>query len=126
MASRCGEFDTRDYGKGEMQFMAEPAAVLTDFVKRFRPEAADGLKAVYQLELTGDDGSLWHLAIANGACQLESGPAEAPDVAITVSQDDWDALTAGRLDAFSAFLSGRLRVEGDLALATRLQTLFGL
>lgn len=106
--------------------MAEPAAVLADFVKRFRPEAADGLTAIYQLELTGDQGGLWHLTIADGACQLEDGPGKAPDVAITMSQEDWHALIAGQLDAFSAFLSGKLQVEGDLALATRLQTLFGL
>jgi putative sterol carrier protein len=106
--------------------MAETAGVLADFVKRFRPEAADGLKAVYQLELTGEQGSCWHLMIADGACQLVEGRAEAPDVAITMSLDHWDELMAGRLDAFSAFLGGQLRVAGDLGLATRLQTLFGL
>jgi len=106
--------------------MVEPAIVLADFVKRFRPEAADGFSAVYQLELTGDQGGLWHLTITDGACQLGTGPGKAPDVAIRMSQDDWDALIAGELDAFSAFVSGKLEVEGNLALATRLQALFGL
>jgi putative sterol carrier protein len=40
--------------------------------------------------------------------------------------DDWEGLIAGRLDPFSAYISGRLGIAGDLSLATRLATLFGL
>ena len=112
--------------------MASPAEQLADLVARFRPDAADGIEAVYQLCLTGDGGSpasggqVWHFVIADRQCRLVSGPADDPNVAITVSITDWDELTSGRLDPFSALVSGRLRVEGDLELATRLQAMFGL
>ncbi len=106
--------------------MPGPAAVLADFVKRFSPPAAEGLSAVYQLNLTGDGGDVWHLIIADQKCELVAGPGEAPDVAITISVDDWEGLIAGRLDPFSAYISGRLGIAGDLSLATRLAPLFGL
>jgi putative sterol carrier protein len=106
--------------------MAVPAAVLADFIKRFSPAAAEGLSAVYQLHLTGDGGDVWHIIIAEQKCQLAAGPGESPDVAITISVDDWEGLIAGRLDPFSAYISGRLGIAGDLSLATRLATLFGL
>lgn len=106
--------------------MPAPAAVLADFVKRFSPAAAEGLSAVYQLHLTGDGGDVWHLIIADQKCQLAAGPTEAPDVAITMTVDDWEGLIAGRLDAFSAYIGGRLGIVGDLSLATRLATLFSL
>lgn len=106
--------------------MAPPGAVLAELVKRFRPTAAEGLKAVYQLHLTGDGGDSWHLTIADQRCQLEPGRAHEPDVTITLSVDDWKELIAGRLDPVGAYLSGRLQLSGDLTLATRLKSLFGL
>ena len=106
--------------------MPAPAAVLADFIKRFSPAAAEGLSAVYQLNLSGDGGDVWHIIIADQKCQLAAGPGESPDVAITISVDDWEGLIAGRLDPFSAYISGQLGIVGDLSLATRLATLFGL
>ncbi len=106
--------------------MGEPSAFLAEVVKRFRPEAAEGLRAVYQIELAGDGGGVWHLTIAEQRCELACGPVEQPDVAITMSVGEWDELVAGRLDALSAYLSGRLQIAGDLSLATRIPSLFGL
>ncbi len=104
--------------------MPSAADLLTDLLKRFDPSAAAGLSAVYQLTLTGDGAGTFHLKVANQECQLTGGPAEKPDVAITVSAEDWAELVAGRLDPLSAFFTGRLRIDGDLTLATRLQALF--
>ena len=106
--------------------MPTPAAVLANFVKRFSPSAAEGLKAVYQLHLTGDGGDVWHLIIADQKCQLASGPGESPDVAITMTVDDWEGLVEGRVDPFSAYISGRLGIAGDLSLASRLPALFSV
>lgn len=105
--------------------MPAPAALIADFVKRFSPAAAEGLEAVYQLHLTGDGGDIWHLIIADQKCRLADGPGESPDVSITISVDDWEGLVAGRIDPFTAFVSGRLGIAGDLSLASRLPTLFG-
>ena len=106
--------------------MGEPSAFLAEVVKRFRPEAAEGLRAIYQIELVGDGGGVWHLTIAEQRCELARGPAERPGVAIKMSVGDWHELVAGRLDALSAYLSGRLQIAGDLSLATRIPSLFGL
>ncbi|MFB3882302.1 MAG: SCP2 sterol-binding domain-containing protein [Armatimonadota bacterium] len=105
--------------------MQSPAELLTELVARFQPSAAGGLKAVYQLELTGNGNGCWHLVVAERQCRLCPGPAERPDVTITVSAEDWGELVSGRLDAFTALASGRLQVEGDLELAMRLQAVFG-
>jgi putative sterol carrier protein len=83
------------------------------------------MKATYELNLTGDEGGTWHLSIADEKCQLLEGPAAASDVAITISLEDWRELLAGRLDAFSAYLAGRIQVRGSIALAMQLQTIFG-
>ncbi len=105
--------------------MSAPAAVLANVVKRFRPEAAEGLDAVYQLHLTGDGGGVWHLSVANRQCHLSPGLAAEPDVTIRLSVDDWGEMVAGRLEAATAFLSGRVQVSGDLGLVARLKDIFG-
>jgi putative sterol carrier protein len=106
--------------------MSAPAELLAQFVARFRPEAAEGLRAVYQLHVNGDHGGSWHLSIADRQCHLSPGPAPNPDVIITMSADDWRDLVAGRLDGAAAYLAGRLRITGDCSLVTRRQSLCNL
>lgn len=96
-----------------------------EIASRFRPEAARGMTAVYQLQLTGDGGGTWHMVVEGQTCKILPGPACRPNTVITVSSGDWADLVTGRLDGFSAVLSGRVRIEGDLELATRLPALFG-
>ncbi|MDQ4087151.1 MAG: SCP2 sterol-binding domain-containing protein [Pseudomonadota bacterium] len=48
----------------------------------------------------------------------EDGPA---DTTIKVSWEDWQAMSAGKLDGMTAFMQGKLSVEGDMANAMQLQ-----
>ena len=45
----------------------------------------------------------------------------AADTTIKVSWEDWEALADGRLDGMTAFMMGKLKVEGDMANAMQLQ-----
>ncbi len=48
----------------------------------------------------------------------EDGPAETT---IKLGWDDWQQLAAGQLDGMTAFMMGKLRVEGDMSNAMQLQ-----
>ena len=48
----------------------------------------------------------------------EDGPA---DTTIKVSWDDWQQLAGGQLDGMTAFMMGKLKVEGDMSNAMQLQ-----
>ncbi len=48
----------------------------------FNPAAAEGLKAVYQFEVGGDENFVVHLIVADQQCTLHEGPASKPDVII--------------------------------------------
>jgi putative sterol carrier protein len=41
-----------------------------------------------------------------------------------MSRDDFMALATGRINPLNAFMQGRIRVQGDIMMATRLQSLF--
>ncbi len=45
----------------------------------------------------------------------------AADTTIKVSWEDWQALADGRLDGMTAFMMGKLKVEGDMSNAMQLQ-----
>jgi len=55
--------------------------------------------------------------------QLIIGLAEAPCV-VQVSPADLQALLTGQMNPMNAFLSGKLRIQGDMNLALQLQKLF--
>lgn len=73
----------------------------------------------------GDEGSI----LADGIAEVVSDAADGADTTIGISWADWQALSDGRLNPMSAFMSGRLRVQGDISdavqLGTRLKELRG-
>ena len=51
---------------------------------------------------------------------VTEGAGEA-DTTIKISWDDWQAMAAGQLDGMTAFMTGKLKVEGDMSNAMQLQ-----
>ncbi len=90
----------------------------------FNAEKAAGMKAVYQWDVTGDGGGKWNAEIADGACNVSEGEHASPNITITVSSGDWLDILNGKLDGQMAFMSGKLKVKGDMSLAMKLKTLF--
>jgi putative sterol carrier protein len=43
------------------------------------------------------------------------------DTTIKVAWSDWEDLAAGKLDGMTAFMQGKLKVEGDMSNAMQLQ-----
>lgn len=94
---------------------------------RFRPERAQGLKAVIQYEITGPDGCTYHADIADGHCAVREGLAAAPaNLTLTMNAQDWLDMLGGKLSGQVAFMSGKLKHKGDMSLLMRLPGLFGI
>ena len=65
----------------------------------------------------GDQGAV----MLDGAAQQVSEDDVAADTTIKVSWDDWQSMAAGTLDGMTAFMMGKLKVEGDMSNAMQLQ-----
>jgi putative sterol carrier protein len=91
---------------------------------RLNPQAAQGVDCVIQFDLTGDGGGQYHCRVKDGAATVSQGPHPSPNMTFTMAAQDWVDLTSGKLDGMSAFMSGKLRVSGDMGLAMKFQTLF--
>ena len=57
----------------------------------------------------------------DGTAQQVSEEDGDADTTIKVSWDDWQAMAAGQLDGMTAFMTGKLKVEGDMSNAMQLQ-----
>lgn len=82
----------------------------------FDADRAGDLRAVVQYDV----GESVHHVIEGGRVRTVAGPAAAPDLTLRVADDDLVALFEGRLAPNVAFLTGRLRLQGDVRLAQKL------
>ena len=88
------------------------------------PEAAAGLDANFQFEVSGQENFTAYLEIKNSQATYHDGPAVHPDVIIKTPADIWLAVAMGELDGAQAYMTGAYQVEGDLGLLMRLGSLF--
>ena len=70
-----------------------------------------------KIDFGGDDGVI----LLDGVNSLVSDADKPADTTIKVSWDDWQALATGALDGMTAFMTGKLKVEGDMSNAMQLQ-----
>lgn len=83
-------------------------------------DAAGDTTAVIQYELSEP----MYQVLDAGTVRTVEGRADAPDLTVTIGDDDLIALFRGKLNPVMAFMTGRVRVAGDVALAQRLVKLF--
>jgi putative sterol carrier protein len=65
----------------------------------------------------GDQGTV----MLDGAAQAVTEEDGAADTIIKVAWADWEAMSEGKLDGMTAFMQGKLKVEGDMSNAMQLQ-----
>ena len=70
-----------------------------------------------KLDFGGGEGAI----MLDGVASAVSEEDGAADTTIKISWADWEALTKGQLDAMTAFMQGKLKVEGDMSNAMQLQ-----
>jgi putative sterol carrier protein len=92
--------------------------------RAFRPDAAEGVDAVIQYHLTGDEGGDWIITIHEGKCSVAQGNAETPKMTMTADAQDFKDVLLGRANGMQYFMQGRLKLAGDLNLAMKLTTFF--
>ena len=91
----------------------------------FKPEKATGVDAVIQFSVTGAEAGDWVITIRNGACTVAPGVAENPKVTFKIDSQDLLGMLSGKLNGMALFMQGKLKVTGDLGLASRFASFFG-
>jgi putative sterol carrier protein len=92
--------------------------------KAFQPELAEGVDAVIQYALTGEEGGNYIITIKDGVCTTAEGLAENPNMTLTADAQDFKDVLLGKANGMNYFMMGRLKLSGDLNLAMKLTSFF--
>lgn len=97
---------------------------MEELPKLYQPDKAGSTKATVQFDLSGEQSGQYHVAIDGRQLTTAPGPAESPDLTLTAAGEDVVKIFTGGLDATAAFMSGKLKLKGNMGLAMKLQSLF--
>lgn len=96
------------------------ADLLTKLPAALDASAADGVDCVVQF----DTSAPHYATIKDGTCAVTAGTAGSADVTLTIADDDLVQLLKGELNGIAAFMSGQLKLDGDMMLAQRVMGMF--
>jgi len=84
--------------------------------------AAAGVSARLQQVIThdGDETRYW-IVIADGTIDMGIGDLDAVDATITQSYETAAALSQGEVNAVTAFMTGKIKISGNMGLLLGLQ-----
>jgi putative sterol carrier protein len=80
-----------------------------------------GMNNSYLFDIEG--AGKWKVDVQDGNVSVTEN-AEDADVTITTSEETFDKITSGEQNATSAYMTGKLKVKGDMGAAMKLQKLF--
>mgnify|MGYP000920901700 CR=1 FL=1 len=83
-----------------------------------------GMNASYLFNITGEEAEMYLVKIGNGEVAVSEGAGEAASIEIIIASADFLDLLAGKLNGQMAFLTGKLKIKGDMTLAMKLQSIF--
>lgn len=92
--------------------------------QRFRSQAAKGVQAVFQFDLAGSGGGLYHVRVDDATLTVAEGAHPSPNVTLKMDAGEYVKMASGKLNGHWAVLSGKLKISGDMGLAMKMQSLF--
>ncbi len=86
-----------------------------------KPDVVQKINAVYQFNISGPGGGAWSVDCTQPGGKIQAGTAPSPKCTVAATDQDFLAIVTGKLNAQMAFMSGKIRIQGDMGLALKLQ-----
>lgn len=102
--------------------MSDLSKIFEEMKNRFNSAAASGLDVVFQYQI--DDGEPYYVAVSEDSCIVTQGEHDEPSVTLSMDSQTLQEVASGETDGMQAFMTGRIRADGDIMLATRIAALF--
>jgi hypothetical protein len=108
--------------------MAETATTVKDIFERHlpaklqaKPDVVAKINAVYQFNISGASGGSWSVDCTSPGGAISPGQSSVARCTVAMTEGDFLNLVNGKLNPQMAFMSGKLKIQGDMGLALKLQ-----
>jgi putative sterol carrier protein len=88
---------------------------------RIDPAKTAGMTNSYVFDIDG--AGQWKVDVQDGAVSVTEGGGDA-DVTISATEETFDRIAGGELNPTTAYMSGKIKIKGDMGAAMKLQKLF--
>jgi putative sterol carrier protein len=88
---------------------------------RADPAKTAGMTSSYVFDIDG--AGQWRVEVDDGKVTVVDGAGDA-DAVISTSKETFEKIIAGEQNSTSAYMTGKLKVKGDMGAAMKLQKLF--
>jgi putative sterol carrier protein len=88
---------------------------------RIDPSKTAGMTNSYVFEIDG--AGTWKVDVQDGNVSVSEGDGDA-DATISASEETFNQIASGDLNATTAYMTGKLKIKGDMGAAMKLQKLF--
>jgi putative sterol carrier protein len=88
---------------------------------RVSPDRIEGMNNTYVFDIEG--AGTWTVAIADGAVTVTEGAGDA-DCTFTATEETFEKIASGEQNATTAYMTGKLKIKGDMGAAMKLQKIF--
>lgn len=106
-----------------MTSQAEVAQIFERMTERMDPKKLEGMNATIQFDLSGDTGGLYWLRLADNTATTGTGAIEGAKMTLKATAEDFFNMMNGGINPMQAFMTGKVKIQGDTSLALKLMPL---
>ena len=88
---------------------------------RVSPDRIEGMSNTYVFDIEG--AGTWTVKVADGAVTVTDGAEEA-DCTFSATEETFEKIASGEQNATTAYMTGKLKIKGDMGAAMKLQKIF--
>ena len=88
---------------------------------RVSPDRIERMNNTYVFDIDG--AGVWTVRIADGAIAVNEGTSDA-DCTFSTTEESFEKIVAGEQNPTTAYMTGKLKIKGDMGAAMKLQKLF--
>ena len=100
------------------------AEILKGMPERLNVEKAKGLNVIVGWSLSGDDPSDYTVSIADGKATIIDGISDDAAATLSMDSDTFIGLQSGQVNPMTAFMTGKIKIEGDMGSVMKMQGIF--
>ncbi len=94
--------------------------MINDLPDRIDLEKTKGINALLQFSLSGEGGGEWGVTIDDGKVMVKEGQLANPQLIIKASAENALKIMRDELNPVGAFMTGKIKIAGDMALGLKL------